>query len=158
MLNWAKRFVALMLVLVMAGSVMMPAMAYETNDEKQIKTLSVAGELAFKESRVLNEIKIENKNIHTQQARKLATILHEKSKKAIHESVKRFGNLITTKSTVELGRDAVFYTSDSGDHGSSRWGVAPTWYGSQYYLSLNKVEAATLLGPGGYGSASAWGG
>ncbi|WP_290596517.1 MULTISPECIES: hypothetical protein [unclassified Archaeoglobus] len=93
----------------------------------------------------------------SKEVEKLLEIVHEMAKSGIEESVKAFSNSFTTKSTVYLGVDETFYDSNCGDKGASRWGAAPAWYGSEYYFSQNKIEVATLLGPGGYGGASAWG-
>lgn len=64
--------------------------------------------------------------------------------------------ILKSTPTISLGSDTTFYDANCGDHGTSRWGLAPAWFGSQHYLSENKVEASSLLGPGGYGGASSW--
>ncbi len=144
---WGRRFVAFLMALVVLCSAVPTAFAIRLD------------KLGDREIKVINAASIAKSADYpcTERTEKLARIFHELAKKEILDSVERTSRVTNTKSTVQLGNDVTFYTSDSGDHGSSRWGVAPTWYGSQYYLSLNKVEAATLLGPGGYGSASAWG-
>jgi len=157
-----RRVVAVLLVLVMFGSAVVPAaLAAGLDINVTIPSVAECNKLGDKEIKVINAVSgAESVDyLYTEKTKRWAEIYHELAKKEILDSVKETGRIIatTTKSTVMLGSDTTFYTSDSGDHGSSSWGVAPTWYGSQYYLSSNKVEAATLLGPGGYGSASAWG-
>lgn len=63
---------------------------------------------------------------------------------------------ILTYTSVPLGTDVTFYTADTGNKGKSSWGLAPWWYGSDYYLTSGKSEASSLVGPGGYGGVSAW--
>jgi len=58
--------------------------------------------------------------------------------------------------TVYLGTDKTFYDASDGDKGTFSTGVCTSLYGSEYYLSSEKSEAATLLGPGGYCSKGAW--
>ena len=58
--------------------------------------------------------------------------------------------------SVYLGTDKTFSNADYGTYGESTWGLAPWFYGSDYYLSSKKAEASSVVGPGGYGGAGAW--
>ena len=150
-----RKVLELVLVLVMLCSVVMPVMA--VNGKMSEETLKAKSELAAEEKQVISMLNSNAVTKNNIKAKELSKIVHEMARSSIERSVKAVSYGITASSTVYLGVDKTFYYSDCGDTGTSRWGVAPAWYGSEYYLSNNKIEAATLLGPGGYGGASAWG-
>lgn len=93
-----------------------------------------------------------------QKAEKIREEINLASRKAIESSLKNAtkDTHILVWDTVNLGTDKTFYTADTGNKGSYTWGLAPWWYGSDYYLSSNKAEASSLVGPGGYGGVGAW--
>jgi len=77
-------------------------------------------------------------------------------KKQIERSLKDSYFTLAGTGTVYLGTDTIFYDASHGDSGTSSTGVCPSSYGSDYYITANKAEAATVLGPGGYCSKGAW--
>lgn len=92
------------------------------------------------------------------EAEKIRKNIEQEIRKNIDQSVDNIAkdSQITAWDPVYLGTDKTFTTADYGNKGSSTWGLAPWFYGSDYYLSLNKDEAASVVGPGGYGGAGAW--
>ena len=86
-------------------------------------------------------------------ARKMTEI---EIKKQIERSLKDSYFTLAGTGTVYLGTDTTFYDASHGDSGTSSTGACPFFYGSDYYITANKAEAATVLGPGGYCSKGAW--
>ncbi|MBE0481339.1 MAG: hypothetical protein IBX68_10210 [Dehalococcoidia bacterium] len=60
------------------------------------------------------------------------------------------------RTQVHLGTDAIFYTADGGNADAGRWGATPGAWGADYYAGMRRAEAASLVGPGGWGGAWAW--
>jgi|GEM_PF-1220138 len=90
-------------------------------------------------------------------AEELRDKIKAQNEQEISDSVnKSTSKQLLTLSTVTLGTDATFTSADSGDSGTSLWGVAPCSKGSDYSTSSKRAREAVLTGPGGYGGGGAW--
>ncbi|MCZ7385551.1 MAG: hypothetical protein O8C63_12505 [Candidatus Methanoperedens sp.] len=96
--------------------------------------------------------------IDQQKAEEIRKELDKTVRKDIENSLRNVTTDVRILSwdTVNLGTDRTFLSADYGNKGSGTWGVAPWWYGSDYYLSSRKAEASSLVGPAGVGGVNAW--
>ena len=90
-------------------------------------------------------------------AEELRAEIEAQNEKEITVSVDKYaGEQLLTSSTVTLGTDATFTSADSGDSGTSSWGAAPNFKGSDYSASSKKARETAVTGPAGYGGCGAW--
>lgn len=135
------------------AAVSVPAVGAQT-------TVLDASEIGTEEKEVISQLsETEDFSKNTEAAEKIRKEIEQEMEKEIDASVESSlqGETIQlTGGSVYLGTDKTFYDADTGDKGTSTWGLAPWFYESEYYLSTKKDEAASLVGPGGYGGAGAW--
>jgi hypothetical protein len=91
-----------------------------------------------------------------EQAEQIRAIIEKDMRKSMDMATDKIGRSILTYDTVYLGTDRTFTTADYWNTGTSSWGVAPMWYGANAYQNTKRDEAASSVGPGGYGGAGAW--